>query len=354
MQEPSPRRADRHRETRRSGRGKLLAALCAFLLLVVGLSSLALYYQHCQGGGADGQPVTITVSEGASGAQVVDQLATNRVIRCGGLAGRVMMHQQGKAGDIKAGTYQLTTGMTLSQAMMVLTAPPVQVATTTVLIPEGYRLTQIASTFEQKLRIPAKRFMDATAGGSFSVPGFVPAGRSLEGFLFPDTYQFATQGTTAEAVIKDMLNQFEIQAKSLPFSRAAALGVTPYQVVVIASMIEREARVQGDRAKIAAVIYNRLKKGMTLGIDATILYADPTPDGKLSSYDLAFDTPYNTRIHTGLPPTPIASPGLASLMAALHPAHVNYLYYVLCGADGHHKFSRNNSQFQKDKAHCLG
>jgi UPF0755 protein len=298
--------------------------------------------------------VTITVSDGASGSQVVDELATNRVIRCGGLAGRVMMRQQGKAGDIRAGTYQLTTGMTLSQAMTILTAPPIQVPTTTVLIPEGFRLTQIAATFEQKLKIPVKRFMDAAGGGNFSVPGFVPAGRSLEGFLFPDTYQFATQGTTAETVIKEMLNQFETQAKTLPFSRAAALGVTPYQVVVIASMIEREARVQGDRAKIAAVIYNRLKKGMPLGIDATILYADPTPDGKLSSYDLKFDTPYNTRIHTGLPPTPIASPGLASLTAALHPAHVDYLYYVLCGADGHHKFSRNNSQFQKDVARCLG
>jgi UPF0755 protein len=222
------------------------------------------------------------------------------------------------------------------------------------LIPEGYRLTQIASTLERQMNIPANRFMAVADGGTFSVPGFVPAGRSLEGFLFPDTYQFPTQATTAEAVIKEMLNQFQIQAETLPFDRAAGLGVTPYQVVVIASMIEREARVQRDRAKIAAVIYNRLKQGMPLGIDATILYADPTPDGKLSSYDLTYDTPYNTRIHTGLPPTPIASPGMASLIAALRPAHVNYLYYVLCGADGHHKFSRSNSQFQKDVARCLG
>jgi uncharacterized YceG family protein len=119
-------------------------------------------------------------------------------------------------------------------------------------------------------------------------------------------------------------------------------------------MIEREARVPKDRALISAVIYNRLKDRMTLGIDATLLYADPTPDGKLSSSDLHYDTPYNTRIHAGLPPTPIANPGRASLMAALDPAHVKYLYYVLCGADGHHRFSSSYQRFLSDQAHCLG
>ncbi len=331
-----------------------MAVLVAFLILIVSVSAVAVYYNYCQGGTEGGRPVTIVVSQGASGAEVVDQLATSRVIRCGGLAGRIMLHQQSKAGDIRAGAFQLTTGMTLSQAMTVLTTPPTPVPTTTVLIPEGYRLTQIASTFEQKMKIPATGFLAAAGKGTFSVPGFVPTGGSLEGFLFPDTYQFATQGTTAEMIIQEMLTSFESEAKTLPFSRAAVLGVTPYEIVVIASMIEREARVQGDRAKIAAVIYNRLKIGMTLGIDATILYADPTPDGKLSSYDLKFDTPYNTRIHTGLPPTPIASPGVASLTAALFPAHDDYLYYVLCGTDGHHKFSTNFAQFTRDKARCLG
>jgi UPF0755 protein len=102
------------------------------------------------------------------------------------------------------------------------------------------------------------------------------------------------------------------------------------------------------------VIYNRLAKGMTLGIDATLLYDDPTPDGRLSASDLTSKSPYNTRIHTGLPPTPIASPGLPSLRAALEPANVPYLYYVLCGADGHHRFSVRYARFLHDKAVCLG
>jgi len=124
--------------------------------------------------------------------------------------------------------------------------------------------------------------------------------------------------------------------------------------VTIASMIEREARVPEDRPLIAAVIYNRLDRDMSLGIDATVQYIDPDPANGLTTSDFLIESPYNTRLHPGLPPTPIASPGLASLQAALDPATVGYLYFVLCGADGHHVFSTTNHQFEKDKARCLG
>jgi UPF0755 protein len=130
--------------------------------------------------------------------------------------------------------------------------------------------------------------------------------------------------------------------------------VTPYQVVTVASMIEREAKVPEDRPLIAAVIYNRLDRGMALGIDATVEYIDPDPENGLTASDFRIRSPYNTRRHPGLPPTPIASPGPASLQAALDPAGVGYLYYVLCGADGHHVFSTSNARFEKDKARCLG
>ena len=109
-----------------------------------------------------------------------------------------------------------------------------------------------------------------------------------------------------------------------------------------------------DRKLIAGVIYNRLRIGMALGIDATLLYDDPTPDGELSSFDLAFDSPYNTRINAGLPPTPIASPGEESLRAALDPAHTEFLFYVLCGADGHHKFARTLGEHNRNVDACLG
>ncbi|MGH2642045.1 MAG: endolytic transglycosylase MltG, partial [Actinomycetota bacterium] len=143
-------------------------------------------------------------------------------------------------------------------------------------------------------------------------------------------------------------------AEGLPFDRTDELGVTAYELVIVASMIEEEARVDRDRKLIAGVIYNRIERGMALGIDATLLYDDPTPDGQLSSSDLASDSPYNTRINAGLPPTPIASPGAESLRAALDPADTPFLYYVLCGEDGHHRFALTLSEHNRNVDACLG
>ena len=151
-----------------------------------------------------------------------------------------------------------------------------------------------------------------------------------------------------------LLAQFEEQAADLPWESADQLGVTPYEVVTIASMIEREAAVPNERPLVAAVIYNRLEEGMTLGIDATLQYIDPNPEDGLTQSDLAIDSPYNTRLHKGLPPTPIASPGRDSLAAALEPADEPFLYYVLCGEDGSHEFSVDYDTFLADKARCLG
>jgi peptidoglycan lytic transglycosylase G len=153
-------------------------------------------------------------------------------------------------------------------------------------------------------------------------------------------------------VIRRLLDQFGTEAESLPWADAEELGVTPYEVVIIASMIEREAALDRERPIIAGVIYNRLKLGMTLGIDATLLYDDPTPDGQLSFSDLEYDSPYNTRINAGLPPTPIASPGRASLEAALQPADTPYLFYVLCGEDGHHAFGVTIADHEANRVRC--
>ncbi len=355
MEQPPPRSVDRRHDPDRPHRASLVVLLTVFLLLVGSVVAVGAYYGRCRGADGEHRPVTFTVVDGASGAQVVDQLAAKGVIRCGGIVGRLMLQKNGSSDAILAGTYQLTTGMTLDQAMTVLTTAPASVPTVSITIAEGLRITQIASLVQHALTIPGSQFAARATAGTYSLPPYLPAGaKTTEGFLFPDTYEFAKQGTTADDVIRAMLDQFSVEAKTLPFDRSKALGVTSEQVVVIASMIEREARVPKDRPLIAAVIYNRLKAGMPLGIDATLLYDDPTPDGTLSSSDLKYDTPYNTRLHAGLPPTPIASPGRASLLAALEPAHVSYLYYVLCGANGSHKFSDTYRQFLDDKATCLG
>jgi UPF0755 protein len=215
-------------------------------------------------------------------------------------------------------------------------------------------LTQIADRVHEELGFAEDGFLKLAEGSGWSLPPYLPDGKGTEGFLFPETYRFAKGDTTARDVVQRLLDQFRTEADELEWRSATDLGVSDYEAVIIASMIEREASVPSDRAKIAAVIYNRLADGMPLGIDATVGYIDPDPSNGLTASDFEIDSPYNTRLHTGLPPTPIASPGLASLRAALAPAHVPYLYYVLCSADGHHRFSASYDRFLADKAECLG
>jgi UPF0755 protein len=187
----------------------------------------------------------------------------------------------------------------------------------------------------------------------YGAPAATP---DLEGFLFPATYEIYA-GEPASRLVSRQLGAFEENFGVAQVRAAKALGITSYQLLTVASMVEREAQVPGDRAKIAAVIYNRLHAGIPLGIDATIYYAVEqqkhiaTYTGELTESQLHIASPYNTRLHTGLPPTPISNPGLASIEAAAHPAHVAYLYYV-AGADGcgEQVFSDTQAQFEADVA----
>jgi peptidoglycan lytic transglycosylase G len=351
--DPSFRRAERGRRPRRLS---LVLALALFLG-VVGIGAWgANYYRRCQDA-AEGhrRPVTVTVAEGATGEEVIQDLHAHGVIPCGGFVGNMLLRGTGKADRIRTGSFELTTGMTLDAAIAVLTAKPPKVPTVELVIPEGLRITQIADKVQRNLKISAKRFLKEVLSGRYALPPYLPAKTATpEGFLFPKSYEFVKEGLSARVVAETLLEQFRTEAEKLPFDRTKELGVTPYELVTIASMIEEEARIDRDRRLIAGVIYNRLEKGMALGIDATLLYDDPTPDGELSTSDLAFDSPYNTRINPGLPPTPIASPGAESLGAALDPAHTKFLYYVLCGADGHHKFARTNAEHVRNVHECLG
>jgi uncharacterized YceG family protein len=349
-------RVARHEERPRGHRASVFVLVLVFLLIVSGAVAAVRHYTWCGGAGGSHDPVSFDVAKGATGDVVAGDLAEAGVTRCGGVVGNMLMARSGRASEIRAGSYDLTTGMTLDAALDVLTAAPVAVPTVQITIPEGYRLTQIAERVAQDLKLPAKRFLDVAQSGDLALPPYLPKGTATaEGFLFPKTYDFVKADVTPESVAERMLEQFATEAQDLDLiDGAKALGYTPYEIVTVASMVEREAVVDADRAKIAAVIYNRLDAGMTLGIDATLLYDDPTPDGQLSASDLKVDSPYNTRINGGLPPTPIASPGAASLEAALHPADVPFLYYVLCGADGHHVFSVGYDEFLANVDRCLG
>jgi UPF0755 protein len=289
---------------------------------------------------------------------VVDILAEAGVLKCGGVIGKFLMRNDDRSNQIRSGDYTLQTNMTIAQVLAILTKAPPVVERAELPIPEGFRLSQIADRVQEVFGIPAKKFLNKAESGDYFLKPYLPKGTGTpEGFLFPAVYQIPVDGVTADAVIRDMIERFDVSADRLDWTKAKKLGLTPYEIVNVASMIEKEAGTDEDRPLIAAVIYNRLDAGMQLGIDATLLYDDPTPDdGVLTASDLESDSPYNTRKRTGLPPTPIASPGEKSLEAALDPAHVDYLYYVACPKDGEGKsrFSKTNSQFLQDKSECLG
>ncbi len=236
-------------------------------------------------------------------------------------------------------------------------APPAAAKVVKVVIPEGKTRRQIAAIAVQAgLRgsyLVASRRSPLLDPSAFGAPHGTP---DLEGFLFPATYD-EYPGAPASRLVSDQLVAFREEFSPALTARARALHVTPYQLLIVASMVEREAVIPGDRAKIAAVIYNRLARGMPLGIDASIYYAVELEDHvatythELTEAQLHIDSPYNTRTHVGLPPTPISNPGLASIQAAADPAHVSYLYYV-AGADGcgEQVFSNTQSAFEANVA----
>ena len=354
VQDTAPPRADtpngRHR-ARRAHWGLRISLVLLLVLAAAGVGAVR-YYDWCQGASGARRPVTIEIAEGTSGSAIVEQLHDDGVVRCG-LVSKWLLRRSGKEGEFRAGSFELTTNMTPDEAFDALTQPLKAVPTVRLTIPEGYRLTQIAERVEESIGIPANRFLKATQAVGSSLPPYLPAdAESIEGFLFPETYQFAKNRTSAEDVIQRLLEQFGTEAGTLDWNAAEDLGVTPYEVVIVASMIEKEAALDEERPVIAGVIYNRLELDMPLGIDATLLYDDPTPDGQLSFSDLETDTPYNTRIRVGLPPTPIASPGIESLEAALDPAQTDFLYYVLCGEDGHHEFGKTLAEHEANRAAC--
>jgi UPF0755 protein len=352
-------------DDRRHRRVALVALLAAFTVVVVSIAFVGNAYRGCkEPPPTDGSTVRLVIAEGSTGEQVVSRLADEGLIRCGGTFGNLLMRADGRASTILAGTYSIPMGTSLDDILAQLTTPPEKVPTVRVTIPEGLRIAStfpgersISSVIEEQTGVKAEEVVRYANSGKLSLPPYLAAGQSAEGFLFPNTYQFVKKGLDAKTIVDEMLAEFGRQAKELELAAGAKdLGIRPYDVVTIASMIEREAQVDEDRALIAGVIFNRLDAGQTLGIDATLLYDDPSPDGKLSSSDLKSDSPYNTRSTAGLPPTPIASPGAASLDATLHPATTDFFYYVLCPQDGEgvHRFAKTYQEHLANVQECLG
>jgi UPF0755 protein len=228
-----------------------------------------------------------------------------------------------------------------------------------IIFPEGFTREQMAVRIGEvnqiarnkrnvRPRLSPPRYRALTEGTARVPKGFLRRGERpphLEGFLFPATYEF-TKRTTTRRLVNNQLAAFEKNWAKVNMKYARSRNLTPYDVLIIASMVEREVAVASERPLVAAVIYNRLKAGMTLGIDATIRYGLGVPATEsLRESHLADPTPYNTRIHAGLPPTPIANPGLASLRAAARPAKVDYLFFVREPGKKSHFFTASEREF---------
>jgi cell division protein YceG involved in septum cleavage len=229
-------------------------------------------------------------------------------------------------------------------------AAPVVLKTITVTIPEGYTRPQTAEVAKQeglrgsyeKASVHSKYLNPAKYGGK--------GAKDLEGFLFPDTFELKKHASSAE-LVQLQLEDFKNRIAGVDMKYARSKNLTTFDVVTIASMVEHEAVSEGDRRKVARVIYNRLHEGMPLGIDATTRFATGNYTEPLTESELAVDSPYNTRTHTGLPPGPIDSPGLASIEAAAHPAKGDYLFYVVePGACNKLAFSKTEAEFEADVA----
>lgn len=291
-----------------------------------------------------GRHVTLTIAKGSSGDEVATMLARAGVVTNPTMF-RLRASLLGAAGDILPGTYTFTTGSGYDGVVRQLQQGPL-ITYATLTIPEGWGIEATAARVQRLCGIPATTFIKlATTGAARFHYAFLADNptKSLEGYLFPKTYQ-VRQSSTATDVINMMLAQYGKETAALDYSYATSKHLTPHEVLTIASIIEREAALDRDRPKVASVIYNRLGIGMRLQLDSTVQYA-LHGKAKLTLSDLTNSSPYNTYAHTGLPPGPICSPGLVSIQAALAPATTSYLFYILTGKDGSQSFTSSYAKF---------
>lgn len=322
------------------------SATLLVLLLVTALVVVAgmLYTVQLLGpvtGNKDAPLVPVYIPPGRNARQIGEILARRHLVRSP-LSFVFASRMDGLSGKMHAGHYELSPAMPPRQiaAQMALG----ETAQGIVTVPEGYTVRQIARRLAERHLVNEAQFLALaqTGGRSFHVRAWTPPDDNLEGYLYPDTYT-VPKGASARDLIQIMLENFARRVATPHGSAAGAFPGGLPAAVTLASLVEREAEVDADRPLIAAVYRNRLKAGMRLQCDATVQYALPEHKTRLFYADLRVDSPYNTYRHTGLPPTPIANPGLPSIQAALHPAPVRYLYYV-AGPGGRHVFSTTLAQ----------
>jgi uncharacterized YceG family protein len=336
------------RRRRRSVGGRLLGLVGLAVLAVVVIGALQLFQPF---GSAEGARVEVTVPQGSSAREIGNLLADAGVVDSGFMF-NLRATLSGKRDSLRSGRHTLHKDMTYGKAIAALSEMPATTKPVTikVTIPEGRSRREIVpiarrAGLKGDYLEASKRFKGALNPFRYGAPRGT---RSTEGFLFPATYELRP-GAPARDLVERQFAAFRENFASVNMRAARRKNLTAYDVLIIASMVEREAQLAKERPLIAAVIYNRLKDGTPLGIDATTRYVLNKPSGALRQSELEIDSPYNTRKRAGLPPTPIGNPGLSSIRAAAKPADVKYRYFVVKpGTCGEHAFSNTIEQFQRD------
>jgi len=337
-------------EARRGGPRRWLRVLLG--IAVVGLLFAAVGGMWVRGQIAPGDPgdeVQVVIPRGSTTGDIAAILDNEGVISNARLF-RLYVRFKGNP-EFQAGNYTLRKNSDYGEVLDVL-GRGARAESDRLTIPEGLTVQQIAERVGRLEGRSADKFMEHVRSGRFTSPYSPPGSTNLEGLLYPSTYEL--KPTDDEAVIlQKLIDSMVVAGAQVGLDQSEAkVGLSPYEVIIVASMIEREARIPDERAKVARVVYNRLDKGWKLGIDATIRYGVNRPTQPLRKSDLEKDNPYNTRLRAGLPPTPIAAPGEATLFAALNPEPGPWMYYVLADQSGRHTFATTDAEFQRAVRVC--
>ncbi len=336
---PSEGAAPPPRGEARRRRGRRRRVLAAIVVAVVLAGAVAWYELEANPLGGPGPAVLVQVRPGQSTGSVVAELTGHKVIGSS-LAFRVSELFHGVP-TVEPGAYLFHQNLSFGAVRARLAAGP---NVSTLEVSAGLTLEEVAQRVTDLLPTTPRGSFLAAAKGAVHSPYSMPGSGSLEGTIATGRY-LVLPGETATHLLGQMVARFDQQAARLHLAAAAAgLGVTPAQLVVVASIVEKEGVYQKNMGKVARVIYNRLETGTPLQMDSTVLYSLGQDGGPVTSADLALDTPYNTYLHTGLPPTAICTPSLAALEAAAHPTPGPWRYFTLVSKDGTEQFSVTYAQ----------
>lgn len=340
---------------RESSRGRRVLTVVVSILLVLGLAvggAFVWVQRQIDPPGGPGEAVEVEIPQGSTADDIGRLLAEEGIITSDLVWGWYLRINGG--GPFQAGLYELAPNSAMGDVIRTLEAGPRPPDERSFTIPEAFTLPEILDRLaDDELglgfdRATLQQIIDSGEVTS-SVLGPVP---SFEGLLFPDTYRVADDANEA-AVLRRMVAQLDAVLTQLDVGSAQErFNLTPYEVLIVASLIEEETRIDAERPMVARVIYNRLSQGIPLGIDATSRYEAELAGRSRDEIDFSSDSPYNTRRTQGLVPTPIASPGRASIEAALNPADGPWTFYVLEDAEGNHFFTDSNSEFLAAKERC--